>query len=144
MHCILSISDMLLWVIHALWKLLDVSNVLLLILPCARLYSCVEGFQLVCLKSHTSFASSNQMVSTKWIRTGPPEGWHAHFCQVSKRSWGCPAPTTPTSASDQGRLDLIKGGYTTTESPVLPCPTRYNSIYSSTREAVGQMSLTEL
>lgn len=52
----------------------------------------IEGFQPVWLKSHTSLASPNQTFTTRWIPTGPPEGWHTPFSQVRKHSWRSPAP----------------------------------------------------
>lgn len=56
-----------------------------------------ESFQLVGFKSHTSFASPDQVASTRWTPIGHPEHWHSLSSQVSKYSWRS-ASTAPTSA----------------------------------------------
>lgn len=68
--------------------------------------------------------------------------FHPHFSQVSKH-WLRSAPTTPNSASDQGRMDEIKEGYASADPPALPCPTRYKPYATAAQwVAPGQRSLT--
>lgn len=106
---------------------------------------CPNGsFQLVGFKSHTSVASPNQVASTRWTPMGHPEDWHSLSSQVSKYSWRS-ASTAPTSAGDQGRLDMMKGVYASAGSPALPYPTRHKPQTAAAQgAALGQTSLTKL
>lgn len=121
-------------------KLLTVLGVLFHILPHVCLHSHVSqwkfsacGIQVPHIFCLSKSGGQYQMDS--------PENWHTLSSQVSKYSWRS-ASTAPTSARDQGTLDMIKRVYASAGSPALLCPTRHKPQTAAAQgAALGQTSL---
>lgn len=125
----------------ALQKLLAVLDVLLHSLPCVCLCSQWKFSACGTQVPHIFCLSKAVVASTRWTPMGYPE--HILSFWVSKYSCRSPASTTPSSARDRGRLDMIKGVYASAGSPALPCPSRQKPQTAAAQGAVlGQTSLT--